>query len=194
MPATAGAPRKLQTELATYCCPIWSPDGKYLLVTGSIAIRARRPSRRSSAVDLGCASSVIGVLRLLTRATRREDRRDTWATINTMPKGYILTRSTFAIFDGDVPSPQAARDVIEALADNRTQDFERACAASGLRYIGQELPPAVDWGQACGPYNIADIPPPIVQHIRTHRKCAVADCNNRAEAPDLAFCIDHLTS
>jgi Tol biopolymer transport system component len=35
VPATAGAPRKLTTDLATYCCPVWSPDGKQLLVAGS---------------------------------------------------------------------------------------------------------------------------------------------------------------
>ena len=39
----------------------------------ALAMRARRPSRRSSAVGLDCASSVIGVLRLLTRANRREE-------------------------------------------------------------------------------------------------------------------------
>ena len=39
----------------------------------AFAMRASRPSRRSSAVGLGCASSVIGVLRLLTRANRREE-------------------------------------------------------------------------------------------------------------------------
>ena len=39
----------------------------------ALAILVRRPSRRSSAVGLGCASSVIGVLRLLTRANRRDE-------------------------------------------------------------------------------------------------------------------------
>ena len=38
----------------------------------ALAIRVRRPSRRSSAVGLKCASSAIGVLRLLTRANRRD--------------------------------------------------------------------------------------------------------------------------
>ena len=38
----------------------------------ALAILVRRPSRRSSAVGFGCASStsVLGVLRLLTRANR----------------------------------------------------------------------------------------------------------------------------
>jgi len=35
VPSTAGAPRRVTTELATYCCPVWSPDGKSLLVVGS---------------------------------------------------------------------------------------------------------------------------------------------------------------
>jgi Tol biopolymer transport system component len=35
VPAAAGASRKVATELATYCCPIWSPDGTHLLVGGS---------------------------------------------------------------------------------------------------------------------------------------------------------------
>jgi Tol biopolymer transport system component len=35
VPATAGAPRKVETGLATYCCPVWSPDGKHLLIEGS---------------------------------------------------------------------------------------------------------------------------------------------------------------
>ena len=38
----------------------------------ALAIRARRLSRRSSAVGLDCASSVIGVLCLLTRANRHD--------------------------------------------------------------------------------------------------------------------------
>src|SRR4051794_22812508 len=37
------------------------------------AIRARRPWRRSSAVGLGCDSSVIGVVGFLTRANRRDE-------------------------------------------------------------------------------------------------------------------------
>jgi serine/threonine protein kinase len=36
MPATGGAPHKVETDLATYCCPLWSPDGKRLLVMGSL--------------------------------------------------------------------------------------------------------------------------------------------------------------
>ena len=35
VPSTAGAPRRVPTELSTYCCPLWSPDGKSLLVTGT---------------------------------------------------------------------------------------------------------------------------------------------------------------
>ena len=35
VPSTAGAPRRVTTELATYCCPVWSPDGKSLLVVGA---------------------------------------------------------------------------------------------------------------------------------------------------------------
>jgi Tol biopolymer transport system component len=33
-PATGGAPRKVEADLAAYCCPLWSPDGKHLLVMG----------------------------------------------------------------------------------------------------------------------------------------------------------------
>ena len=41
----------------------------------ALAILVRRPSRRSSAVGLGCASStsVLGVFRLLTCANRHEE-------------------------------------------------------------------------------------------------------------------------
>jgi Tol biopolymer transport system component len=35
VPATAGAARKVETGLATLCCPLWSPDGKHLLVRGT---------------------------------------------------------------------------------------------------------------------------------------------------------------
>ena len=43
VPASGGAPRALQTGLAEAAHPVWSPDGKHLLVYGSQALLAQLP-------------------------------------------------------------------------------------------------------------------------------------------------------
>ena len=67
----------------------------------AFAIRASRPSRRSSAVGLGCASSVIGVLRLLTRANRREETTRVWFSAIAVP----FPTSGFADYPNGIGAP-----------------------------------------------------------------------------------------
>src|SRR5262249_2178153 len=77
VPATAGAPRKVETELADYCCPLWSPDGKRLLVStdtglsvdwfvvpveGGKAVRVsvQTPLRRAGVTDIAPPVAWLG--------------------------------------------------------------------------------------------------------------------------------------
>jgi Tol biopolymer transport system component len=75
--ATAGAPRKVETELTSYCCPLWSPDGKHLLVRAgfsfgqdwfvipveggkAVKVSVQTPLRRAGVTDIAPPVAWLG--------------------------------------------------------------------------------------------------------------------------------------
>jgi eukaryotic-like serine/threonine-protein kinase len=68
VPATAGAPRKVETGVGALCCPVWSPDGRHLLIKGNITGNRLDPMDWFIVPSEGGAAVKISVQTSLRRA------------------------------------------------------------------------------------------------------------------------------